>query len=359
MSFSNPSSIGEDIQTAEIENLAVTTAKIADNAVTGAKTSGVLALAGTKYVPQDTTIGNYTDMVLPVVSSGYVISEVDNDQGTNVDSVFSGAGDEFGAHLVTGSSAYVGVAVKTVSAYLRKTGGDADIIKMMVRNSSDVQQGDYSDGFAHNTLTAGYTKKTFTFATAIVLASGDRLLIAYPFGYASNRLYYYYTSSDTFDSTDSQYSKWGGSSFTDSNYDMRYYVNEGLFGCLSNAEINPAFYGDNQSALYPVGFAIKKGSAMTETQIKIRGSTDATFTDAETLRTINTSDMTADVWYYVVCNIPAVAVRYFQIYGASGSSLVLDIGGFKVLTKTESELEIESGFKAISVSDATLTDAGD
>jgi len=79
---------------------------------------------------------------------------------------------------------------------------------------------------------------------------------------------------------------------------------------------------------------------LTETQIKIRGSTDTTFTDAENLRTCEVTEL-ATGWNYLRFNIKNF--RYLQIIGSSGSNLVLQANEIKYETYTDSEIIEQHG----------------
>ena len=120
----------------------------------------------------------------------------------------------------------------------------------------------------------------------------------------------------------------------------------------SSAEANPRIYVDAGSAKNLLGLAIYLHANNTETQIAIRCSTDATFTSGENVRTILASGLTAGSWNYVRFNL--VNRRYIQIYGNSGSSLVLAISEVKYLTKTDAQILQDLGILEISTSDTSL-----
>jgi len=99
----------------------------------------------------------------------------------------------------------------------------------------------------------------------------------------------------------------------------------------SSSEANPYIAFDLGSARDIVAFAINiNKTTTTETQFKIRISTDTTFTDGETVRTINISDFTDDTWRFILINRTAADARYFQIYGTTASAVVFSINEVKV-----------------------------
>ncbi len=121
----------------------------------------------------------------------------------------------------------------------------------------------------------------------------------------------------------------------------------------SNAEINPAIYVDcGGSDVNLLGLAVYLHANTTETEIKIRISTDITFTDGENERVITMSNLTAGAWNFIRFNL--IKARYLQIYGSSGSSLVLAIAEIKYLTKTDSQILQDLGILSISKSSTSI-----
>ncbi len=121
----------------------------------------------------------------------------------------------------------------------------------------------------------------------------------------------------------------------------------------STSEANPNIYvdcgGSNTNLL---GCAIYLHADTTETEIAIRASTDTSFAASENVRTILVSGLTAGSWNYIRFNLKNV--RYMQIYGNSGSSLVLSIAEIKYLTKTDTEVLADLGILEISGTDTSL-----
>lgn len=95
-------------------------------------------------------------------------------------------------------------------------------------------------------------------------------------------------------------------------------------------ENNPNIYFDLSSVRDIASIAINLDRTnTTETQIKIRASTDTTFTDGETIRYIDISDLTDDTWRFFPVNRLSADSRYIQFYGIS-NSVTLAINEVKV-----------------------------
>jgi hypothetical protein len=115
----------------------------------------------------------------------------------------------------------------------------------------------------------------------------------------------------------------------------------------STSGANPAIYVDcGGSAINIMGCAIYLHANTTETEIKIRADTDTTFADANNVRTITVTNLTAGAWNYIRFNIKNV--RYLQIYGSSGTAKVLAISEIKYLTKTDTQILADLGVLEIS-----------
>lgn len=100
----------------------------------------------------------------------------------------------------------------------------------------------------------------------------------------------------------------------------------------SNSEANPSIYFDLSGSVRDIAsIALNIDKTNTsETQIKIRCSTDTTFTSGETVRTLNISDFTDDTWRFITINRLAADCRYVQVYGSSGSTATLALNEVKV-----------------------------
>ena len=83
----------------------------------------------------------------------------------------------------------------------------------------------------------------------------------------------------------------------------------------STSEANPSIYVDLTSNREIVGIALNiDNTATTITSVKIRASTDITFTDAENIAYISISDFTDDTWRFLATNFLADNRRYVQFY---------------------------------------------
>ena len=121
----------------------------------------------------------------------------------------------------------------------------------------------------------------------------------------------------------------------------------------SDPETNPNINVDMGAVKNITALAIHLNANNTETQIKIRVSSDQTFTDSENVRTIIASDLTAGAWNFIRFNI-ITSGRFVQIFGSSGSSLVMSFNEIKYLTKTDAQILEDFGILEISTSDTSL-----
>lgn len=97
----------------------------------------------------------------------------------------------------------------------------------------------------------------------------------------------------------------------------------------SNSEANPRIYVDLTSNREIVGLALNiDKTTTTVTSLKIRASTDTTFTDGENIVYINLTDFTDDTWRFLVNNFLSDNRRYVQIY--ANETGVLAINEIKV-----------------------------
>lgn len=84
----------------------------------------------------------------------------------------------------------------------------------------------------------------------------------------------------------------------------------------TNSEANPYIYYDFSSARDHTAFCIKLDTVTnTLSQFKIRCSTDTSFSDDETVRTLNESDFTNNTNRYILINRLSADCRYVQVYG--------------------------------------------
>lgn len=93
----------------------------------------------------------------------------------------------------------------------------------------------------------------------------------------------------------------------------------------SDSEATPAIYVDLASTREIVAVALNiDKTATTVTAIKIRASTDTTFTDAENIAYVNISDFTDDTWRFLPNNFLADNRRYVQIIGVGTGVLAIN-----------------------------------
>ena len=107
----------------------------------------------------------------------------------------------------------------------------------------------------------------------------------------------------------------------------------------SNSEANPYIYVDLQSTREIIGIALNiNKTTTTVTSLKIRASTDTTFTDAENIIYVNISDFTDDTWRFLVNNFISDDRRYIQFY--ANETGVLSINEIKVRYGVSDTLKI-------------------
>jgi len=122
----------------------------------------------------------------------------------------------------------------------------------------------------------------------------------------------------------------------------------------SNSEVAPAIYVDTGSNKEWAALAIWWNSASTVTEVKIRISTDVTFTDSENVRTITVTDLTAGQYNFIRFNRLPEDRRYLQIIGTDGGSLVMSINEIKILNPSAADFNRKHGHVPISSSDTAL-----
>lgn len=146
----------------------------------------------------------------------------------------------------------------------------------------------------------------------------------------------------------------GAGSWTGYIDDIKFYNNSLVLGTVgnvfdnnvgtvwtSNSEANPRVYVDLTSASEIVGIALNINKTLTTiTSLKIRASTDTTFTDSENIAYVNISDFTDDTWRFLANNWLADNRRYVQIY--ANETGVLSINEIKVRYGVSDTLKILS-----------------
>jgi hypothetical protein len=367
MPLFNPG-VGSSVQTSEIEDGQITTAKLANGAVTVAKTTGLAGDPGFQVVAEDTTIGNYTSPNAAVGTSEQAGTALytDADNGGNMGT--NATITRLGETIKTGHAS-IGQTAVSIKMYLKKTNTPTDTVYCRVYNSSNVLQATFGSMSASD-LTTSYIEYTFSGATHVI-AAGDKF-VAETTAHASNGISLSRASSNNVANAEATYYNGSWVDLATNEAYMTIYsvvpaIDENIFDddetgshWESDAEANPAIYVDqNGAAVDAVGIAIYLHANTTETEISIAGSTTTSFAAGDLLRTILVSALTTGAWNYIRFNRPLVKKRYFQIRGTSGNSLVLAISEVKILQKTESEMNRQMGFHPISNSDNSLDVGGD
>jgi len=103
----------------------------------------------------------------------------------------------------------------------------------------------------------------------------------------------------------------------------------------SASVVAPAIFVDMNAAADMVGVAINPEAATTTTEIKIRASTDSTFTDSENVRTITMSDLTNGSCNFIRFNRLIQDKQFLQIIGTDSTAKILSINEIKVLKPTD------------------------
>lgn len=282
------------------------------------------------YVTLSTTIGDYSSPTGATATSNGTVPGVtlatqstsDTTRGIT-NGIFSRSGIKLGA-----SSALIGNVLTKATFYLSKTGSPTGTLTCRIRDSGDAEvlvlgTKDVS------TLTGSATATEFENLTGRTLASGDKILLEYTGGDASNYVDAQINTAGGYDTTNTFETRYNGSYTDATGQDFKFI----LFGngtataadtydgststyWLSTSEANPAIYWDFGSARDHVAFAINlRTTDTTVTQIKLRISTDTTFTDGETVRLINVSDFTNNTWRFILINRTSIDARYVQMYG--------------------------------------------
>lgn len=120
----------------------------------------------------------------------------------------------------------------------------------------------------------------------------------------------------------------------------------------SDEKVDPDGFADLGSVKVVCAVALFFNNDTDETEIKLRVSVDNTFTDAETVRKVNVSDLTDAAYNFIRFN--AQEGQFIQIIGSSGVSHKIFIDEMKVLTRTAAAFASDHGHFLIDPTDATL-----
>lgn len=104
---------------------------------------------------------------------------------------------------------------------------------------------------------------------------------------------------------------------------------------ISTSQTNPAIIVDMGAAKDMSAMVIRKDVATTSTEIKIRVSTDTTFTDSENVRVVKTACLTAGTDKFIRFNRLTEDRRFLQVIGTDTDARVLAIDEMKVRIPTD------------------------
>lgn len=322
------------------------------------------------YFPLSTTIGDYTTPSSATATSSvssYDSATVVDNAGTTDGIALRSTNDIRGAELITDSSKR-NKAIKDVKVILKKLNSPTGNISCVIRKSSDNSVvGTLSGVVAAGSVTTSYVQYTFTHSGNPVITPNENFYISIEFsgGNATNYILIQTNSSDVY--ANGTMWRWT-SSWVSVSGDMRMEYTTGEEHPVghvydtststrwqSNAGANQAIYVDMGSDVNMVALAIYGNANITETTVKIRANTAAegtTFTDSTLLRTILVSKIISGQWNYIL--LPVRLARYLQIYGSSGSSLVMAITEIKVRNVTDAIFGLGHKHKPISISDTSI-----
>lgn len=291
--------------------------------------------------PLNTTIGDYAAPAsATATSSATVDSLLHTTVGSEAqtDDIYSGYRTRQGNQVLT-SHALIGKLLQKVGLKLKKTGSPTGTATIAIRNNAGTIQLTLGT-LDVSTLTTSYVVYTFENLTGHTLVADDRVDIEFTGGDASNKVQIASQTASGDANIEGCFYNGSYTDFGEERY-MEFYVQSAATASLaingstsdywqSNSENNPAIYFDLTSVRDIASLAINFNKTnTTETTIKIRCSTDTTFTDGETVRYINIADFTDDTWRFIPINRLAADCRYVQIYGIS-NSVVLSINEVKV-----------------------------
>ncbi len=302
-------------------------------------TDRIVSSDGLPYLKLSTTIGDYTQPSAAVATSeGTALQQITQDQSDSGFVLASGNKTRCGIKLEAGS-VLIGSTLYAVEFWLDKNASPTGTATAVVRDSGD------SIVFTLGTLDVSTLGSPawvdFENLTGYTLQSGDRILLEYSGGDSTNRVDFMYEQlSNPYDGTNTVLTSYAGSYTDNSGMDCRFkldldapalatYAVDDNVNTLweSDSEANPAIYVDLTSAREIVGIALNiNKTATTVTSLKIRGSTDTTFSDGENIAYVNISDFTDDTWRYLANNFLETDVRYVQIYAnETGVLSIIDI----------------------------------
>lgn len=333
---------------------------------------GATSFSSSAVVSSTSTIGDYTDPVAAVASStgsassSALVVTVDptNDSGNPIN---NGTQTAVGYKAETSQSVLIGKTINGCGFKLYKLGTISGTGYFRVYNGAGTLMGTFGtldiSTITETTVgTAGWYTAQGGYTHTII--EDDRIVFYSDNGDASNRVLLAQDGAGSFDTNYTTRTVLAGTWAEGGSGDVPamelyelspnvVYDDNTSTHWQSNAEVNPKIYVDGAAAKNFLGLAIWLHANNTETEIAVRCSTDTTFTSGENTRTILATSLTAGAWNYIRFNL--VNARYIEIYGNSGSSLVLAISEIKYLTKTDSQVLADLGILEISATDTSLS----
>lgn len=301
--------------------------------------------SGDMMYPLNVTIGDYTSPNAATATSTATGADTTLHSQTQKDATYEIIGHTYqrAGQEINTSHALIGQNIYKCTFWLQKNGSPTGTASLIIRSSADVNKGTLGTIDVSTISTSEAAVTIGSGAVVVTIAAGDRISLEYSGGDASNNIRVFYKNSDV--DANSNWSMYNGVWNDAATADFYFVaIGSGPFSASfvydtsttthwkSNSEANPAIYVDLSGSardIASIALNINK-TATTETAIKIRCSTDTSFSSGETVRTINISDFTDDTWRFIPINRLAADCRYVQIYGSSGSTVTLSINEIKV-----------------------------
>lgn len=346
--------------------------------------------SGDQQYPLSVTIGDYSIPVAAVISSNSSGIAVGMQEGGlklgngTGGTGFSGAPAEERGFRLNGLS---GAEVKTCKVLLRKVGAPTGNIQLEIFNSIIGDSRPSGEPIANgtsgtldvSTLTTLFAVYTFTWTTPPSIGTNHWIVAHYTGGSGTN-----YVEIGGVDDAETNDPCFATDALHSSDYFNSPATDDIVFEAFNStparvdsflpaanmlkddsitttwtslSENNPNCHIDTGVAQEVVAIAIHLDRTLTtETQIKIRASTDTIFTDGETVRLINIVDFTDDTWRFIALPRLDIDKRYIQIFGV-GTSKVLSINEIKyraIATATINRSHFHRYVSPTSVSDNLL-----
>jgi len=329
-------------------------------------------LADVLVMANSTTIGDYTQPASATCSS----SASSGPTTVTITGVFEAGGhpmysgsDTRRGEVFVASAALLGESITGISAWIKKSGSPTGTLYFRAYDSGGSLVATFGS-LDVSTLTTSFVEESSgTVTDTRTVAVGDRFLVEYSGGDASNYVEVEVASSCLYDCPYVYATAFNGGWSTNVNNDYHFsFTYEDIPNPCSNAvddntatswlsstETNPNIYVDMSSSTTTSNLALYPNTGTTETEILIQSSDDAAAWTTQ--RTITWSNLTEGAWNYIRFNI--VSSRYWRIYGNSGNSVDMQIDEIKVLDAvSDANVRTLHGHIGISSSDTSLNNAG-